>query len=245
MKLLPSISTQRGLRPGRAAGQRVAAFTMLELALCLGIIGVALVAIIGVLPTGMQVQRDNREDTIIYQDAGYIMAAIRGGDNTNMNDTLATNLSWIKIYKNGILLDPFSSGGQYTATNGQISGSDIIGMLSLPSPPISIYSVQAKFWAGTGPVAASAPINRNFAFSYLLTPEVVPYSAPFSPTADPVYVQKLTNNLYEVRLNLRWPVLPNGNAGLGRKTYRTMISGNLVSNATYDLFYFQPNTYAP
>lgn len=239
MKLLPSIPTPRGLRHVRA-GQRVAAFTMLELALCLGIIGVALVAIIGVLPTGMQVQRDNREDTIIYQDAGYFMAAMRGGDNTNMNDTLATNLSWIKIYKNGILLDPKSTGGQYTYTNGSISGSDIIGMLSLPS---AIYGVQAKFWASTGPVASSAPINRNFAFSYLLTPEVVAYSAPLS--VDPAYAEKLTNNLYEVRLNLRWPVLANGNAGSGRKTFRTMVSGNLVSNATYDLFYFQPNTYAP
>ena len=232
MKLLASITTQPGRRPGVAAGQRVAAFTMLELALCLGIIGVALVAIIGVLPTGMQVQRDNREDTIIYQDAGYFMAAIRGGDNTNMNDTLATNMSWIQVYKNGAYL--------YTKTNGQIDGSAIIGTLSLPS---SIYSVTAKFWASTGPVAGSAPVNRDFAFSYLLTPEVVPYSAPLS--VDPAYADKLTNNLYEVRLKLNWPVLPNGKTGSGRKTFRTMIGGNLLSNATYDLYYFQPNAYAP
>ena len=239
MKLLTSIPMPRGHRHGVAAGQRVAAFTMLELALCLGIIGVALVAIIGVLPTGMTVQRDNREDTIIYQDAGYLMGAIRGGDNTNMNDTLATNLSWIQIYKNGVLiLGPTS--GQYSYTNGEINGSAIIGMLSLPS---SIYSVQAKFWAGTGPVAGTAPVNRDFAFSYLLTPEVVAYSAPGS--VDPAYAGKLTNNLYEVRLNLRWPVLPNGKTGSGRKTFRTMIGGNLASNAPYDLFYFQPNTYAP
>ena len=240
MKLLPSIPTQRRHRPGVVAGQRVAAFTMLELALCLGIIGVGLVAIIGVLPSGMQVQRDNREDTIIYQDAGYLMAAIRGGDNTNMNGTLATNMSWVKIYKYGILLDPKATGGRYTYTNGQIDGSAIIGTLSLPS---SIYSVTAKFWASTGPVAGSAPVNRDFAFSYLLTPEVVPYSAPLS--VDAAYADKLTNNLYEVRLKLNWPVLPNGNTGSGRKTFRTMIGGNLVSNATYDLYYFQPNAYAP
>ena len=223
-----------------AAGQRVAAFTMLELALCLGIIGVALVAIIGVLPTGMQVQRDNREDTIIYQDAGYLMAAVQGGDNTNMNGTLATNMSWVKIYKNGILLDPNSTGGRYTYTNGQIDGSAIIGTLSLPS---SIYSVTAKFWASTGPVAGSAPVNRDFAFSYLLTPEVVAYSAPLS--VDPAYADKLTNNLYEVRLKLNWPVLPNStNTGSGRKTFRTMVSGVLESNNTAQ-YYFQPYTYAP
>ena len=239
MKLLPTISTRSVAGRPSAAGQRVAAFTMLELALCLGIIGVALVAIIGVLPTGMSVQRDNREDTVIYQDAAFFMGAIRGGDNTNMNETLATNLSWINIYKNGILLNPFSNG-QNTATNGQINGSDIIGMLSLPS---SIYSVTAKFRASTGPVAGSAPVNRDFAFSYLLTPEVWPYAAALS--VDAAYAEKLTNNLYEVRLNMRWPVLPNGNAGSGRRTFRTMVGGNLVSNATYDLFYFQPYTYAP
>ena len=53
-----------GLRPTRQS-----AFTMIEIALCLAIIGFALVAIIGVLPTGMGVQRQNREETIINQDA--------------------------------------------------------------------------------------------------------------------------------------------------------------------------------
>ena len=40
-----------------------AAFTMVEIAICLAIIGFALVAIIGVLPIGMNTQRDNREET--------------------------------------------------------------------------------------------------------------------------------------------------------------------------------------
>src|SRR5436190_18277631 len=39
-------------------------FTMIEIALCIAIIGFALVAIIGILPAGMQVQKDNREDTV-------------------------------------------------------------------------------------------------------------------------------------------------------------------------------------
>jgi type II secretory pathway pseudopilin PulG len=55
------------------------AFTMVEIALCLAIIGFALVAIIGVLPTGLSVQRNNREETIISQDATYFMDAIRSG----------------------------------------------------------------------------------------------------------------------------------------------------------------------
>ena len=56
-----------------------AGFTMVEIALCLAIIGFALVAIIGVLPTGLNVQQTNREETVIDQDAAVWMDAIRNG----------------------------------------------------------------------------------------------------------------------------------------------------------------------
>jgi len=56
-----------------------AGFTMVEIAICLAIIGFALVAIIGVLPIGMNTQRDNREETIINQDATVFIEAIRNG----------------------------------------------------------------------------------------------------------------------------------------------------------------------
>lgn len=59
------------------------AFTMVEIALCLAIVGFALVAIIGVLPAGLNVQRDNRQDTIINQDSTVWMDAIRAGGRTN------------------------------------------------------------------------------------------------------------------------------------------------------------------
>ena len=42
---------------------------MIEIALCLAIIGFALVAIIAVLPRGLSVQQENREETIIGKDA--------------------------------------------------------------------------------------------------------------------------------------------------------------------------------
>src|SRR5271154_7452383 len=59
--------------------RKQSAFTMVEIAISLAIIGIALVAIIGVLPLGMNVQRDNREATVINQDATYFIEAIRGG----------------------------------------------------------------------------------------------------------------------------------------------------------------------
>ena len=61
------------------------AFTMVEIAIAIGVIGFALVAIIGILPAGMNVQKDNREDTTIGQDAPYFMDAIRNGCPINQN----------------------------------------------------------------------------------------------------------------------------------------------------------------
>jgi prepilin-type N-terminal cleavage/methylation domain-containing protein len=54
-------------------------FTMMEIAISLAIIGIALVAIIGVLPIGMNVQRDNRQETVIGQDASVLIEDVRNG----------------------------------------------------------------------------------------------------------------------------------------------------------------------
>ena len=70
--MLSSAQVQRGKL-------RKAAFTMVEIALALAIIGFALVAIIGVLPAGLNVQKNNRQETIVTQDANYFMEAIRNG----------------------------------------------------------------------------------------------------------------------------------------------------------------------
>jgi type II secretory pathway pseudopilin PulG len=56
-----------------------AAFTLIEIAISLAVIGIALVAIIGVLPLGMNVQRDNREGTIVNQDASVFLESISQG----------------------------------------------------------------------------------------------------------------------------------------------------------------------
>src|ERR1039457_3814035 len=68
-----------GPQPSTLNPQPVSGFTMVEIAISLAVIGIALVAIIGVLPIGMNTQRDNREETIINQDATVLMEAIRGG----------------------------------------------------------------------------------------------------------------------------------------------------------------------
>src|SRR5688572_19987194 len=74
--LLPNTS---GDHPRRRPRPSETAFTMVEIAIALAVIGFALVAIIGVLPSGLEVQKDNREETVINQDAVYFMDAIRSG----------------------------------------------------------------------------------------------------------------------------------------------------------------------
>lgn len=59
-------------------GRGTAAFTLTELALCIAVIGLALTAILGVLPSGLNVQKANREDTLVAQDAQFLAEAIRG-----------------------------------------------------------------------------------------------------------------------------------------------------------------------
>ena len=71
--------------------RRCAAFTMVEIAISLGVIAFALVAIIGVLPRGMNVQRDNREETIINQEAAVFAEAIRSGIPANMLANVVMN----------------------------------------------------------------------------------------------------------------------------------------------------------
>src|ERR1041385_4426805 len=79
MKLFPHSCFASPRARANAPAPREAAFTMVEIAISLAVIAFALVAIIGVLPRGMNVQKENREETIINQDAAYFADAIRTG----------------------------------------------------------------------------------------------------------------------------------------------------------------------
>ena len=81
---------------------RQAAFTLVEVAISLAVIAFALVAILGLLPMGMEVQRDNRHDTIINQDGSYLIEAIRHGaqgidDLTNYVDNFTSGAEVIRF----------------------------------------------------------------------------------------------------------------------------------------------------
>jgi prepilin-type N-terminal cleavage/methylation domain-containing protein len=119
-------------------------FTMVEIAISLAVIGIALVSIIGVLPHGMRTQQDNREETIVNQDATMLLEAIRGGargldDLTNY--VFAITNDWTNVTThvgghNGYTFAGFSvdPGYYYPPVKGtrMTNGQNIIGLLSTP-----------------------------------------------------------------------------------------------------------------
>lgn len=117
---------------------------MIEIALCLAIIGVALVAIIGVLPIGMNVQKDNREETIVNQDATLLMNAIRTGAqglNDLTNYVYEISNSWVLFNPDGSVsksdhnvyrYDLATVGGASVAYMTLTNGANIVGLLSTP-----------------------------------------------------------------------------------------------------------------
>lgn len=130
--------------------RRRTGFTMIEIAICLAIIGFALVAIIGVLPLGMNTQRDNREETVINQDATVLLEAIRNGARGSddlTNYVYAITNYWQKYNKNGSPVGTPQANG-YTYNNVSVTapvynsgpyssapltnGVNIVGLLSTP-----------------------------------------------------------------------------------------------------------------
>ena len=210
-------------------------FTMIELAICLGIIAFALVAIIGVLPVGINVQKDNREETVINQDGMFWMEAIRSG-STGMND-LTNHVVFIeidpaqgsnqKVYR----WEPLAAkpGDGHMELPRGVQGAAIIGLLSMPAqadlvgpvtvrnwPQINnesrIYNrVQAKVRAISGSAVDKGEAAREMAFSYRLTSEVRPIRTMgdwgnLSGNKLAVDANRFRKlNFYEIKLTFQWP----------------------------------------
>jgi type II secretory pathway pseudopilin PulG len=124
------------------------AFTIIEIALCLAIIGIALVSILGVLPIGMNTQRDTREETVVNQDATLLLEDIRNGvrgANDLTNYVYAITNFWTLYNANGSV----NRSGKNSYSYGTVSvpqaypstpftaapltnGANIIGLLSTP-----------------------------------------------------------------------------------------------------------------
>jgi len=265
------ISRQPKLKPltGRIGFRRnCAAFTMIEIAIALAIIGFALVAIVGVLPAGLNVQKENREETILNQDGPFLLEAIRSG--AQGFDDLTNYVQSISIVSetsgppgsNYYAFNRGATGG--FPFNGFTNGARIISLLSTPKyagvVPKFTNRVTAVVKAFSGSVTEKA--GSDLAFSYQLTAEVVPYTfIPSSDIANPAITNggvvvspedlarvergfvglEMAANLYEIRLLFQWPLLPDGRPGTSRQTYRTLIA-SFQTNEAFGVV-FKPQTF--
>jgi prepilin-type N-terminal cleavage/methylation domain-containing protein len=251
-------------RPNRQTGmsalRRQSGFTMVEIAISLAVIGIALVAIIGVLPIGMNTQRDNREETIINQDATVLMEAIRGGARglDDLTNYVYAITNFQVVYPAGT---PKTYG--YTYVNSTLNGSPItplltngfliIGLLSTPEYlDVNGFPTNNLFMGGysnhvvayvrsiSGPAVEKPPqpndsIIREDSFGYRIlcvnAPVAVDTNIFNLPPAQQLYTKQLAANLHELRLTFLWPQLPNGKVGPGRQTFRTMVAGQILKTS--------------
>jgi type II secretory pathway pseudopilin PulG len=245
-------------------------FTMIEIALSLAIIGFALVAIIGVLPIGMNTQKDNREQTIINQDATVWINAIRNGalGVDDLTNYVMAITNYVTFYDQNMRVRNAAVNGYTRDPNSPFplnSGARIIGLLSTPKYATWTQSqkltgivsnhVVAYVRALSGTASDKYPQDnaavQDMAFAYRMVSEVIPYGTNYydpSWTVDPVMqtnVANLNANLHDLRLLFRWPLRSRDQVGLGGQSYRTIASGQLrtVTDSGQDLYFFDPRTY--
>ena len=257
-------------RPSRDARN---AFTMVEIAICLAIIGIALVAIIGVLPIGLRAQRENRERTVINQDATVFMNDIRNGsrgadDLTNYVYAIVNTGSAPAGYTNA-LAGPmgFQTANYPTVSNWRLfltNGVNIVGLLSTPEYTAANGAPLPNFIVGgisnhivvsvrsiSGPAVDKPPQDnptlQQDSFSYHLICGTVPVRLQTNGYS--AYAVSLQANLHELRLTFLWPQLPNGNlpAKPAHQSYRTLVAGELAwtpGAGLAPLYFFQPLYFA-
>jgi type II secretory pathway pseudopilin PulG len=193
MRIYPKIQSADAKEMSRQ-GER--AFTMVEIAIAIGVIGFALVAIIGILPAGMNVQKDNREDTLISQDAPYFLDAIRNGvavSNGGLYYNTSHSLDFLTNYVQSIQFVGQSNGAPYiinTYPNANYpgwSGAEIIGLLSVPqynynAPGFAsnYFDTVATVRALSGPATEQNGLNSVMAFTYKMEVMITPFNS-FAP----------------------------------------------------------------
>lgn len=177
------------------------AFTMVEIAIAIGVIGFALVAIIGILPAGMNTQKDNREDTTIGQDAPYFMDAIRNGCPINQNYA-AQGLDFLTNYVESIVyISNYNGATVYRRTNLFFTnGAQIVGLLSTPQSvinntptPTNYTLMRAIVRSLSGAATQQNGSNSQMAFRYQMDVEVVPFNSFAPMTTNYLYYQTAPN----------------------------------------------------
>jgi len=212
------------IRPSSFTLRNSVAFTLVEIAICLAIISFAILAVIGVLPIGMNTQQDNREETIINQDATMLLEAIRSG--SQHADDLVNYVYAITNSNTGVGWDR-----SYLTT-----GARIIGLLSTPGP--EHYVAYVRSMSGLAAEKPPQPVN-SMVFQDSFTYRVVCVNMPVAVDTSTSFGKQLAGCQHELRMTFLWPQLPNGKVGTGRQTFRATIAGQLTTtNASAPALYF-------
>jgi hypothetical protein len=219
------------------------AFTLIEITIALAVVAFALVAIVGVLPIGLNVQRDNRAETIMNHDGSYWMEALRGG--AQGADDLVNHVEFLvlegpagrRVVRNKFIGSPaeptFSTGRQ------------IVGLLGTFRGVTNTYALVRSITgvASEKPGADSSPSSPGieFAFKYKLEVEMVPggllSAEDFNSAVGlPADSAEPLRSLYDIRLRFSWPVIKSDAAtgsietGRRQRNLRAMASRYLLSD---------------
>lgn len=200
--------------------RRESGFTMAEIAIALGVIAIALIAIIGILPSGLQVQRDNREETIINQDSRLLLQAIKTGGRDGVSD-----------------IGSFVRRVDGTNFDYGIPTTDAIKFLSDPN------NVHVMVFAAISGGIASRGSEVSFHYQ-VVNGSMNSWNTNLfgGAVANDFTGTRLTNQVHELRLRFSWPVKPDGTLGSEANRYvaRTMISGWYTNGVMYAQEFYQP-----
>jgi type II secretory pathway pseudopilin PulG len=174
---------------------------MIEIAISLAIIGFALVAIIGILPTGMNAQRDNRQETIVNQDASILLDAVRNGERglDDLTNYVVGITNYITDFNAVGRVGPssvsaftpqlgYQRNGAPTPLLALTNGYTIVGLLSTPKftrngAGFSSNHVVAVFRSLSGPASEKPPqLNQSMqdlSLNYRLIADMSSYNTNF------------------------------------------------------------------
>lgn len=227
---------------GRICGGRNSAFTLVEIALCIAVVSIAMVAIIGVLPTGMNVQQQNREESLLNQDAELLLNVLRSGQ-VGSRDLLnfADRVTLVRDYRDGSATRTNHFHGPLVADAPDTSEpmTDVFQLLGLVSRPRYTREVSQNTPNGSVAVTntirlemrtlsgsmANQPVIRSgnvrtpgndqridFAFRYLVTVETVSRQGVRVPGDITRPEDPTASGVSEIRMTFEWPLVRFGAA---------------------------------
>lgn len=225
--------------------RKFAAFTMVELAICIAVVAVAMVAILGVLPAGHGAQQLNREETIINQDATVLLEVIRTG--AVLSDDLINYVDYITVERHPYAPDDagrpttngfsgvwFSSSKVPAPATQLLNSSNIVGLLSLPKydgirqydayadsrvPGIGYTNIVTAQWR-----AFSGPLNEK--------PFLTKTAVPTPGTYDSSFRYLVRVEISPVRTG---PLVVTNRVALTNSIYSLWTHENVVRHSLYDV----------